>query len=68
MKYIEIIKTNSFLILGIISSASLVSISFSLRSLSPIVDWAKIQNDCIERTIAYEGLPDKVWSCNGGGN
>ena len=68
MKAIAFIKENSLLVLGIISTASLVSISLSLRTLSPLVDWAKIQNDCIDRTIAYEGLPDKVWSCNGGGN
>ena len=67
MKYIEFFKSNSLLILGIVSSASLVSISLSLRALLPVADWAKIQNDCIERTIAFEGLPDKVWSCNGGG-
>ena len=68
MKYLEFFKSNSFLVLGIVSTASLISISFTLRSLLPLADWAKIQNDCIERTIAFEGLPDKVWSCNGGGD
>ena len=68
MKYLELLKSNSFLILGILSTASLVSISFTLRSLLPMADLAEIQKDCIERTIAFEGLPDKVWSCNGGGN
>ena len=67
MKYIELIKANSLLVLGVVSTASLVSISISLRSLLPVADWAKIQNDCIQRTTAFEGLPDKVWSCNGGG-
>ncbi|KGG12755.1 hypothetical protein EV11_2013 [Prochlorococcus sp. SS52] len=54
--------------LGTLSTASLLSISFSLRSLLPVAEWAELQKDCIERTIAFEGLPDRVWSCNGGGD
>ena len=61
-------KSNAPIILGALGTASLVSIAFSLNSLTPLVEWAKTQNDCIERTIAFEGLPDKVWSCNGGGD
>ena len=64
----EEFKFNAPIILGALSTASLISIAFSLNSLTPLRDWAQIQNDCIERTIAFEGLPDKVWSCNGGGN
>ena len=68
MKYINQIKSNLPLLLGALSTASLICIAFALNSLSPLVDWAKTQNDCIERTTAFEGLPDKVWSCNGGGD
>ena len=68
MKYVEDIKSNVPLILGSLSTASLVFIAFSLNALTPLADWAKIQNDCIERTTAFDGLADKVWSCNGGGN
>ena len=68
MKDLYDFKLSAPLLLGAISTASLVSISFSLNSLMPLAEWANIQNDCIERTTAFEGLPDKVWSCNGGGN
>ncbi len=67
MKYLDLLKSNSFLILGLLSTISLVSISFSIRSLLPVAKWSELQMDCVERTIAFEGLPDKVWSCNGGG-
>ncbi len=62
------IKSNAPIILGALSTVSLISIAFSLNALLPLADWANIQNDCIERTTAFDGLPDKVWSCNGGGN
>ncbi|AAP99769.1 MULTISPECIES: hypothetical protein [Prochlorococcus] len=68
MKFVDFIKSNAFLLLGTLSTASLLSISFSLRSLLPVAEWAELQKDCIERTIAFEGLPDRVWSCNGGGD
>ncbi|KGG15037.1 MULTISPECIES: hypothetical protein [unclassified Prochlorococcus] len=68
MKYLDFIRpSNAFYLLGILSTASLISIAFSLRSLAPIAEWMEIQKDCIDRTVAFEGLPDKVWSCNGGG-
>ena len=52
-------------LLAIIGTASLATTAISLL---PISNWAKNQNDCMVRTVAYDGLPDKVWSCNGGGN
>ena len=67
MKYINQIKSNLPLLLGVLSTASLISIAFALNSLLPLADWAKTQNDCIQRTTAFDGLADKVWSCNGGG-
>ncbi|WP_269623170.1 hypothetical protein [Prochlorococcus marinus] len=68
MKIPAINQSNAFLALALLSSISLGSIAISLRSFLPIAEWAKIQNECIDRTIAFEGLPDKVWSCNGGGD
>ena len=68
MDFIKNLKANAPILLGLISTMSLVSIAFSLNSLSPLAKWSKIQNECIERTIAFQGIPDRVWSCNGGGN
>ena len=55
----------------VFTSLSVISISKSIKdvsaSLEPISEWADIQNQCIERTTAYEGVSSKVWSCNGGG-
>ncbi len=67
MKSIEEIKPHLFLFLAFLSTSSLISISFSLRSISPLADWAELQKDCVERTVAYKGISSKVWSCNGGG-
>jgi len=65
MKIQEPIKTYAYPVLALASTMGIISIAFSLL---PIANWSRIQNDCIERTIAFEGLPDKVWSCNGGGS
>jgi len=67
MKSIDEIKSHLFLVLALLSTSSLISISLSLRSIEPLADWAESQNSCIKRTVAYEGLSSKVWSCNGGG-
>ncbi len=61
----EIIQAYAFPSLAVLSTASLVSIA---ASLMPLSEWARNQNDCVERTVAFKGLPDKVWSCNGGGD
>lgn len=65
MNFKEVIKTYVYPGLAVLSTAGLVSIAMSLM---PISKWARTQNECIERTIAFKGLPDKVWSCNGGGH
>ena len=60
----------------IITSASVFSISRSVKevsnSLEPISQWANSQNECITKTWRIDGkntqgIPSKVWSCNGGG-
>tara|TARA_B100000579_G_scaffold54403_1_gene38222 strand:- start:180 stop:431 length:252 start_codon:yes stop_codon:yes gene_type:complete len=61
----------------VLSSISTISISNSVKELStdlePISKWANTQNDCITKTFRIDGkntqgIPSKVWSCNGGGN
>ena len=61
----------------VLSSISTISISNSVKELSndlqPISKWAETQNDCIIKTFRIDGnntqgIPSKVWSCNGGGN
>ncbi len=68
MKLMETWKPLTIYFLAGISTFSLISISFTLRSLIPLAEWAELQNECIKRTVAYEGLSSKVWSCNGGGD
>ena len=80
----QLLKTYSLYLLGGISTLSLIATSIYLRDISqslnkvsdsylPISEWAKLQNECIERTFRIDGnntqgIPSKVWSCNGGGN
>ena len=61
----------------VLSSISTISISNSVNKLSidlePISEWANTQNECITKTFRIDGkntqgIPSKVWSCNGGGN
>ncbi len=66
----EMIRAHSYPVLAAISSISLVVISVSLL---PIAQWARSQNECIERTFRIDGknklgMSSKVWSCNGGGD
>ena len=66
----EIIRAHSYPVFAAVSTVSLVLISVSLV---PIADWARTQNDCIDRTFRIDGnntagIPAKVWSCNGGGD
>ncbi len=60
----------------IITSISTISISRSVKEVSttlePISIWAKNQNECVTKTFRIngknrQGIPSKVWSCNGGG-
>ena len=61
----------------IFTSISIISISKSVKKVStalePISIWADTQNECITRTWRIDGkntqgIPSKVWSCNGGGD
>jgi hypothetical protein len=74
----ELFDNNKYLICASLSTLSLVFTSISIISVSKSVKeistdlesisaWAAMQNQCIERTTAYEGVSSKVWSCNGGG-
>ena len=69
MNFKEQISKSTYPFFAFIASFSLLVIAFSLL---PIMRWANIQNECIERTFRTEqtnaGIPAKVWSCNGGGD
>ena len=61
----------------IFTSISIISIAKSLKevttTLDPISKWAETQNECITKTWRIDGentqgIPSKVWSCNGGGD
>ena len=60
----------------IYTSISITSISRSIKEVSitlePISVWADTQNECVTKTYRIngkntQGIPSKVWSCNGGG-
>ena len=79
----ELLKSHKYLICAglstfslIFSSLSIISLSKSVkeisRGLDPISTWAEKQNECITKTFRIDGkntqgIPSKVWSCNGGG-
>jgi hypothetical protein len=80
----ELLDNNKYLICAGISTLSLLFTSISLMYLSrsvkeikndlePISKWADSQNECITKTFRIDGnntqgIPSKVWSCNGGGD
>ena len=80
----ELLDNNKYLICAGLSTLSLVFTSISIFSLSSSVKeissdldsismWAESQNDCITKTFRIDGkntqgIPSKVWSCNGGGD
>ncbi len=60
----------------VVTSISIISVSNSVKKISddlePISTWAESQNECITKTFRIDGkntqgIPSKVWSCNGGG-
>ncbi len=60
----------------VFTSISIISVSKSVKELSnnlePISAWSESQNECITKTFRIDGkntqgIPSKVWSCNGGG-
>ena len=79
----ELFDNNKYFICAGLSTISLVFTSISIISLSqsikeistelePISAWADSQNECITKTFRIDGkntqgMPSKVWSCNGGG-
>ena len=79
----ELFENNKYLICAGLSTLSLVFTSISVITLSksvkeisndlePLSIWANSQNECITKTFRIdgkntEGVPSKVWSCNGGG-
>ena len=79
----ELFNNNKYLICVGLSTLSLICTSISIISLSksvkeisidlePLSTWAESQNDCITKTFRIDGkntqgIPSKVWSCNGGG-
>ncbi len=79
----ELFDNNKFFICAGLSTISLVFTSISIisvsksfkeisRELEPISAWADSQNECITKTFRIDGkntqgMPSKVWSCNGGG-
>ena len=79
----EQFNNNKYLFCAGLSTLSLVFTSFSIISISksvkeistelePISAWANSQNECITKTFRIngkntQGIPSKVWSCNGGG-
>ncbi len=79
----ELLDNNKYLICAGLSTLSLLFTSISLMYLSrtvkeikndlePISKWADSQNECITKTFRIDGnntqgIPSKVWSCNGGG-
>ena len=76
-------KNHKYLICAGISTFSLIFTTISISSISksvnelsnslePISKWADNQNECITKTFRIngkntQGIPSKVWSCNGGG-
>jgi len=69
----EIFRAHAYPFMAAVSTATLVLTSIYVVDASrSISKWAKIQNECIERTFRIngndtQGLSSKVWSCNGGG-
>ena len=79
----ELFTNNKYLACACLSTLSLVCTSIAILSVSesikkiskdlePISAWAESQNECITKTFRIDGkntqgIPSKVWSCNGGG-
>ena len=79
----DLLNNNKYLICAglttlsmIFTTISIISVSKSIKEIStnlePISTWAESQNECIKITFRIDGkntqgIPSKVWSCNGGG-
>ncbi len=80
----ELFENNKYLIFSglstlslFITSISIISLSKSVKEISTELEsisvWANSQNECITKTFRIDGhntqgIPSKVWSCNGGGD
>ena len=80
----ELLNNNKYVICAGLSTLSLIASAVSIFSLSksvnqistdlkPVKAWANSQNECITKTFRIngkntQGMPSKVWSCNGGGD
>ena len=83
MKLKELFNNHKYVICASLSTFSLIYTSISVISISrsvkevsnslvPISIWADTQNECVTKTFRIngkntQGIPSKVWSCNGGG-
>jgi len=79
----ELLENHKYLICAGLGTFSLIFTSISIKSISksvkeistalqPISIWAESQNECVTKTFRIngkntQGIPSKVWSCNGGG-
>ena len=79
----DLLDSNKYLICAgfstlslVFSSISIISLSSSVKKVSTDLEtislWAESQNECITKTFRIDGkntqgIPSKVWSCNGGG-
>jgi len=79
----DLFDDHKYLICAGLSTCSLIFTSISILSISktvtevttalePVAIWAETQNKCITKTFRIngkntQGIPSKVWSCNGGG-
>ena len=79
----ELFDNNKYLICAglstlsvLFTSVSILSVAKSIKEISnnmeSISAWTDLQNECITKTFRIDGkntqgIPSKVWSCNGGG-
>ena len=66
----EMIRAHAYPLFAAVSTLSLAVMAVSSV---PLAQWARTQNECIEKTFRIDGInkagiPAKVWSCNGGGD
>ena len=79
----ELSDNHKYLICAGLSTLSLICTTISVtfiakafkeisNDIEPISIWAETQNECVTKTFRIDGkntqgIPSKVWSCNGGG-
>lgn len=65
---LQSIKNSFYPVLALISTAALIT---GVKKIDPLIDWARIQNECIQENVDIDGIPhpnlaSKVMTCNGG--